>query len=1064
MKNMRISLPARIAVALICFIGMGRAQIGIPEIFPFNKENMALIKIAGGYNFDNDEYLDIVGIAALVDGKGEPIPRTSYIVHLEESASKDVIVQWKFAVPKGIKADFSDILVTDIDSDGLPEIVTALNISDVGRSTRTDWLYIFEYDNGFPAKPTALMDGTGKFATRPRPLFLHCGDIDDNKVSDIVISSGGPERRVVVISSNGPVSSENLEIIYHVDKLSTLEGALPFKAVAANVDCSPGDELVIFGGNNTLHAEIYITEVPDSVLKYSFQDISRWDFDLARLAIGDLDGDGIEEFIIPLKSGGAVLFSRQGGEFISNRFLPKKQNIAALLITDYNSNGLGEITYNVQRGATLFNLEYDLSGDLNDSDLYRHLCYDNPVLKGFRFIDIAAVLSASGEYTGSIVMPFINNNYNKHGLCCWRLEDVAPLDAVLGEIDLVLESKTTKPDMREFSGLVAGDQVVAKLSGIIGEEVPLSPMPNTKRGMVSTKSISEVYRPDILVHPGEKVHRKITIPGLTLDNLKDLNVNVKIPDGMKFNLAQKEFTWVPTDRQFGLHTIEAEFTWGQKRAVHSFTVYVNDRPVITSAYPVRDIIQIGESFKFNIQVEDNNDDAFLGYTLIDGPDGAIIEANGDLSWKPSFDQKDWYDFIIEISDGYDTDRMAFSLFVNHPVEIESAANPITSLGTKYHYCPVLNDNNEGFYVYWYDLSPRIENWRKSGIYETKILDDAVRNNLALYIKRYKRKFIAEDNPAEKAQNSHLIDDVFVFDGKLVFVFNIIDNKTPQAQDIIQTFFRNLGLSVPKYSNPERRYYYNYTLKEASAGLTMNDEGEIDWSPEKNQLGYNLLSYTVSDGYFTAEEHAQIYVNSPPVIVSTPDTIAYVNSLWQYEIKVTDLNTDSKLSYDLVDAPAGMTISPQGVISWKPSELQINDHVFSFKVSDGMSETIQKSRLFVNVKPGILSVPESVALTKLKWEYRLDAEDPNGDPLVYKAVRLPKYARFDPKTGILSWNPRKSQKGVNDIILEVTDSHGGSTLQEFQVHVFHNPGAKRFNFLRNTVSLLALIGLIYIIAR
>jgi len=77
---------------------------------------------------------------------------------------------------------------------------------------------------------------------------------------------------------------------------------------------------------------------------------------------------------------------------------------------------------------------------------------------------------------------------------------VAPLDAVLGEIDLVFESKTTKPDMGEFSGLVAGDQVIAKLSGIIGEEVPLSPMPNTKRGMVSTKSISEVYRPDILVN------------------------------------------------------------------------------------------------------------------------------------------------------------------------------------------------------------------------------------------------------------------------------------------------------------------------------------------------------------------------------------------------------------------------------------------------------------------------------------------------------------------------------------------------------------------------------------
>ena len=246
-------------------------------------------------------------------------------------------------------------------------------------------------------------------------------------------------------------------------------------------------------------------------------------------------------------------------------------------------------------------------------------------------------------------------------------------------------------------------------------------------------------------------------------------------------------------------------------------------------------------------------------------------------------------------------------------------------------------------------------------------------------------------------------------------------------------------------------------------MTMNEEGAVNWIPAQNQFDYHSLSYTVSDGYFTAEEHAQIYVNAVPVIVSSPDTNAYVNSLWEYEIKVTDLNTDSKLSYELTKAPDGMLISPRGIISWTPTEMQLNTNGFAFKVSDGMASDEQSGHVFVNIKPKILSVPKPVALTGLKWEYTLDAEDPNGDPLIMKAVRIPKGAKFDPATGELVWSPKKSQRGVNDIVLEVVDSHGWSTLQEFQVHVFHNPGTQRLNFLRNTISLLALIGIIYLVA-
>ena len=84
-------------------------------------------------------------------------------------------------------------------------------------------------------------------------------------------------------------------------------------------------------------------------------------------------------------------------------------------------------------------------------------------------------------------------------------------------------------------------------------------------------------------------------------------------------------------------------------------------------------------------------------------------------------------------------------------------------------------------------------------------------------------------------------------------------------------------------------------------------------------------------------------------------------------------------------------------------------------------------------------------------------------VVYKSVRLPKNSEFDPQTKLFIWTPKQSQKGVHDVVLEVVDSHGRSTLQEFQVHVFPNPGAKRFSFLpRNLLAIVGLGSIIYFI--
>jgi hypothetical protein len=91
---------------------------------------------------------------------------------------------------------------------------------------------------------------------------------------------------------------------------------------------------------------------------------------------------------------------------------------------------------------------------------------------------------------------------------------------------------------------------------------------------------------------------------------------------------------------------------------------------------------------------------------------------------------------------------------------------------------------------------------------------------------------------------------------------------------------------------------------------------------------------------------------------------------------------------------------------------------------------------------IISTPKPVGLTGHTWRYKMTTEDLNGDRVTYRAVRLPKFAKFDRRKGLLEWTPRKNQDGANDFILMAVDEHGATTTHDFQVHVFYDPSAKQ----------------------
>ena len=1052
---------------IVVFLGVFSlsAQIREPELIPFQQENTILLKTAGGFNFDNDEMLEVVGIAARTDERGSILPRTTFLVYLEVSISGDFNVLWKFALPENIRGDFTDILITDCNGDGRSEIAATLNFSEVLTGPAPPWLYLFEYNDGFPASPSASLTGSGDVPGRIRPAFLQKGDFNGDRTDELIITSTGPNRSVSVIG----LRDSTLTFLYQTSRLDIISGVHPFRAFAVDANQNPGTELVIWGGRDQIQVEIMSFE-PDvrRLQRLSIRGETRNNLDINAITPVDLDGDGQMEWLVPLRGGGIYIVRHMRDELRYRLFFPKQLQLGALTVADLNANGLTDIIIRFVNENHLTVFEYDLNGSPDDLASYRKSIYDNPSLRELNYQQIALVYSYSMNFTGAVIIPFVNPAIRRNGLCYWALEDIVPLtegglvDEVLEEIDAFLAQKDTtvvivqidEPAPAEKSLFADMDSILQQFSDINGEEIDIAPLAEITE-KPKPISLKDLFRPDVLAHSGEHVTRRIDVPGLTLDDLVALNTSVKMPPGMRFDLPRFLFTWVPADTQLGPHRVSADFTWGKNHIKREFTLYINDPPKIMNDYRKRDVIQIGETFQMTIDVADRNTDAAAFFKLLRAPAGVTISENGAVFWKPSFDQIDWHDVVVEVFDGYDRAQIEFALFVNHPVSIESAAPNLIQVGREYTYNPIIQDKNKGAFLPGYTVPPRIEDWQSVGIYEYAVLEDGAKASLGNQIEAFRR--VASSD----ARNP--IREAVADDSKLILVFNRTGKTDPPPADLVKYIFTQIGAPPPRLTKGERRYVYEFQKNEGPEGLTLFPEGRFHWIPTNKQFDFQTLSYSVSDGFFTCEEHAQIYVNVPPTIVSTPDSSAYVGTQWQYEIKVSDLNTDRKIKYTLLNGPDGMVLSPQGILSWRPAEHQLNIHRFEIKVTDGMASDGQKGRIFVNVKPRILSVPKPVAVTGLKYEYQLDAEDPNGDPMVFKAIRLPKYATFDAKTGLLVWEPRKSQKGVNDMVFEVTDTHGWSSVQESQVHVFHNPSTKRLSFLRDTISLMALIGVIVIAA-
>jgi hypothetical protein len=163
------------------------------------------------------------------------------------------------------------------------------------------------------------------------------------------------------------------------------------------------------------------------------------------------------------------------------------------------------------------------------------------------------------------------------------------------------------------------------------------------------------------------------------------------PEGMVVDNASGTLRWTPSVDQTDAHRITAVASDGYTKDEQTFEIYANHLPTIVSNPPHMGLV--GELFKYQVRVDDNNENTQLEYTLMKGPHGMQMDRHGKILWVPKAAQINNNSFEVAVSDGYGTDVQKGKVFVNNAPTVISNPKPVGLTGHNWRYKMTSKDLN-----------------------------------------------------------------------------------------------------------------------------------------------------------------------------------------------------------------------------------------------------------------------------------------------------------------------------------------------------------------------------------
>jgi RHS repeat-associated protein len=255
---------------------------------------------------------------------------------------------------------------------------------------------------------------------------------------------------------------------------------------------------------------------------------------------------------------------------------------------------------------------------------------------------------------------------------------------------------------------------------------------------------------------------------------------------------------------------------------------------------------------------------------------------------------------------------------------------------------------------------------------------------------------------------------------------------------------------------------SFSLTTKPTGMSIDPvSGVITWQPTTTQVGVQNVVIQVDDGQGgTAQQAFTVCVflasdrqppatvdlaitpkanNTDPHFTSTPSTAAQVGVQLQYVPAASDPDAGDTLTFDAPLGPPGSTVdSATGKLLWTPEPEDVGTVNVVLRVRDGYGGiALQSFTLQVapaNTPPVINTSPILTAVVGAAWQYQAGAQDADGDTLTFALDSPPNGMSVVPATGIVNWTPAAGQTGTQHVSLTVSDGHGGSATQAFDVVV------------------------------
>jgi len=232
------------------------------------------------------------------------------------------------------------------------------------------------------------------------------------------------------------------------------------------------------------------------------------------------------------------------------------------------------------------------------------------------------------------------------------------------------------------------------------------------------------------------------------------------------------------------------------------------------------------------------------------------------------------------------------------------------------------------------------------------------------------------------------------------------------------------------------------LKPAWLQLTM--KGAATGTPTRANLADTMLTLYVADRAGARDQ--KIYTipldlqNTRPSITSAPKTTTKEDSLYLYQLVITDPDPNEKLTLTLPQAPAWLQLdTTRKQISGTPRNEHVGQHNVRLEARDRKGESAQQQFTLrvenTNDPPIFTSRPDTIAFVDSTYIYKPLAQDVDtGDRVTLSLLAAPAWLTWEAASRSLRGVPAFNDVGNARISFRVEDLSNAAAIQDFAVRV------------------------------